>query len=227
MDAFFQPLLGVLIHLFIGVPAVRRIAFRIAVFADGRAAYLYPRFHRLNFGIYPAHDACDVVPPPLCQALPFPILAVCALVGEAFPLLGVPDVIEMDAVHIVSGYDFAHDVCQIFIRSGIARVQVPASLELPAERGVFAGQGVFPKHPYLAGVPDGDSHEPGMQFHAPPVAFFYGEFQWVVAGMLAFGTRQRFGERLECRGVDYVSPQAGLEKYRIEVGLFQLVKDMA
>ena len=66
-----------------------------------------------------------------------------------------------------------------------------------------------------------------MQFHAPPVAFFYGEFQWVVAGVLAFGTRQRFGERLECRGVDYVSPQAGLEKYRIEVGLFQLVKDMA
>ena len=72
----------------------------------------------------------------------------------------------------------------------------------------------------------GDGHHPGMAFHASFVALFNGEGQRIVSG-IASGFSCQYGvEGFDVRTIKHITTGTSLEKYRIEVGLFQAVEDI-
>ena len=72
----------------------------------------------------------------------------------------------------------------------------------------------------------GDGHHPSMAFHASFVALFNGEGQRVVSG-IASGFSCQYGvEGFDVRTIKHITTGTCLEKYRIEVGLFQAVEDI-
>ena len=109
MNTFFQPFLGILVNCMISVPATGGISAGIPVFADGGAAHLDPGLEGLDVGIEPAYNLRDVVAPPLFQLLAFAVFPVGVLVGKAVGLFGVADVVEMDAVYVITRSYFFYD----------------------------------------------------------------------------------------------------------------------
>ena len=90
----------------ISVPSTGGISVGISVFANRGTADFHPGFDSLDVGIEPMHNICDIITPPLFQLLTFAVFPVGVLVGKVVGLLRVADVIEMNAVYIITGSYF-------------------------------------------------------------------------------------------------------------------------
>lgn len=93
----------------ISVPSTGGVSVGISVFANRGTADFHPGFDSLDVGIEPMHNICDIITPPLFQLLTFAVFPVGVLVGKVVGLLRVADVIEMNAVYIITGSYFFYD----------------------------------------------------------------------------------------------------------------------
>ena len=124
--AFFQPCLSILIYCFVSIPSMRTVSLRVGIFPYRRTADLYPRFECLYFRIDSAYDAGDVIPSPLFQVLSFSIFAESGIVRKLLGAFRIADIIEMDAVNVVSGYNFPYQASKVIGSARLSGIQIPA-----------------------------------------------------------------------------------------------------
>ncbi len=168
-ESALEPSLCVLAHLGVGVPAMAPVASEVVVLAYGRTTHFHPWLLLFHGVVYLLYDAGDVS-------------ATLVAAHSDVPGLWVSDVVEMDAVYVVSAGYLPADVGEIGAGAAVLGVHVSIGAYLLdesrhalAER--LASQGVPFAH--------GDGDHPGVKFHAPLVAFFDGKLQGIVARALA------------------------------------------
>ena len=164
-ESVFQPSLGVLRHLGIGIPSMAPVSAQVVELAYRRATHLYPwlfLFHRLMDFL---HNAGNVT-------------ACLVFAYSELPGLGIAYVVEVDAVHIVSLYDFATHFSQVAARLCRFRVHVSILVYSLDESWKSLSQlSASVRVPFSHGY----GHYPCMHLHAPFVAFVDGKLQGVIA----------------------------------------------
>ena len=102
VDAGAQPPYSILVHGIAGVPTARAVARQVGIFAHRRAADLDPRLGGVRLVVDTPYYARDVVASPLCLRLSaYGITLIGLGVGKRRCVLGITDVIEMDAIDII------------------------------------------------------------------------------------------------------------------------------
>ena len=99
--ALLQPGLRLLVNRAPCRPSTGRIAAHIGMLAHGATAQTHPRLHLLYFIVYGADHLGHVSSSPIGLVLFLAIFAISGAVGKTFCLLGITDIIQMDAVDIV------------------------------------------------------------------------------------------------------------------------------
>ena len=222
--ALGQPALHVLVHAVEGVPPLGGVSGHVAVFAHGAGAYFDPGLQSLHTIIYMPQDFRQVVAPPLGQVAPLCVAAELGAVGEVACAVGVAQVVQVYAVHVVARHHFADEAHQVFLGLGVAGVEEVLAVVGHADFGLPAGDGPPAQLPGVAAAAQGDGHHPGVALHAALVALFHGKGQGVVARVGVFAAGQYGVEGLDVRAVEHVAAGARLEQYGVEVGLLQAVQ---
>ena len=141
------------------------ITCEVVGLSNGRATHLYPRLDGLDRVVDFGDNARDVGP---------------SLVGTDldFPRFGIANVVQMNAVNVVTLGDFPANFCQIIGRLWLFGVHISVFSDLYNQVGKTLSE------PFTAQtIPfsDRNSDHPCMQFHASFVAFFDGKAERIIA----------------------------------------------
>ena len=208
-QAVAQPALRILAHGGVGIPARTLIAREVVELTDGRAGEHDPRFD----GLHRAVDLTDNVGD---------ILTALITAYLEFPRLGIADIVEMDAVDIVTAGDFGTETGQIIARLRALRVHIALVANLLDQVGEALANLLT-----AVGVPlaHRDGNNPRMALHTALVTLVDTELQRVVAGRLTRRTRDTDIPRLFGMGKNDGGPDASLKHDGVDIGLAQLVED--
>ena len=206
-----QPSLCILAYLGVGIPSVAGVAGQVVVLAHGRAAHLYPWLQALHGMAYLPGYAGDVVSALLAAHLQVPVF-------------GVSDVVEMDAVDVVSSGYLAAYLCQIVARAAVFGVHISVGSYLSDELRELAAQ-----VPASQCIPfaHGYGYHPGVEFHASLVAFVDGKLQGVVAWRFAGESGEASVPWFQGGWVDHGAAHAGLQQHGVDLSLLQAVENLA
>ena len=205
-----QPALRILAHGGVGIPTRTLIAREVVELADGRAGEHHPGFDGFNGAVDLSHDIGD-------------ILAALIATHLEFPRLWIADIVEMNAIDIVTAGNFGTETGQIIARLRTLRVHITFVAYLLNQVGesladLFTTIGVPLAHR------DGDN--PRMALHAALVALVDTELQRVVARRLARGSRDTDIPWFFSMGEDDGGSDTRLEHDGIDIGLAQLVENV-
>ena len=224
MYAFAQPALHVLVDGVESVPAARRITGGIAVLAHGAGADFHPGLQRLDALIEITDYFGDIVPPPLREVASVSVFLIGIAVGEAQGMLGVAQVIEMYAIHIVTFHDFTDEAHQVFFGLRVSGIEKVFAFVRYADSRFAFGDRLLAESGDMLAVAQRNGYHPGMAFHTAFMAFGYGEGKRVVTGVAADFPCQNGVIGFDCGFIEYVATGTGLKQYGVEVGGFQFVQ---
>ena len=103
-----HPHFRILEDTFISRPSGVRNTFDAVILAERRTADLYPRLYRFHPVINAVNHLIDILPAPFCQRAFLTIFIIQVFIRERFCLFRIADIIEMDAVDIVSVHQLLH-----------------------------------------------------------------------------------------------------------------------
>ena len=152
-----------------------------------------------------AHEAVDVPAAPIIEPLAATVATVGFVVGEGGGILGVTDVVELDAVDVIVADYLVDEREEIVGRAGLSGVEVPAAAMLEAELRVATHHGrsaLLAHHPLRS---DGEGDEEGMTLHAPLVTLLDDEGQRIVARPLPVRPSKDGRERLDLGAINDVA----------------------
>ena len=139
-----------------------------------------------------------------------------------FPRLGIADIVEVDAVDVVTACDVATELGEVVACLRHLGVHIALVANLPDEvREAAAHLLTAVAVPFAYG--DGDN--PGMALHTALMALVDAELQGVVARRLSAIARHADVPGFHRRREDGAGPDARLYKNGVDVGLLQLVED--
>ena len=222
-----EPSLRVLRHRIAGIPAKRGVAREVGVFAHGRATHFHPRPHGFHGIVHGLDAAVYVGSAPGLFVTAVAIKAVGAVVVEGYARLGVTNVVEVNAVHVVGADNFATDVRQIVRGAGHTGVHHPGIAALLAEFGMHAWQCRRAQLLRRSHLANGKCHHPGMAFHAAAVTFVDGETQRVVVRPASRGAREGSVPGLDGRGIGCGRAHPGLKEHGVDAQALQAVEHVA
>ena len=177
------------------------------MFSDWRARHLYPGLHTLHGAVDSADNVGDV-------------FASFGAAHSDAPLFGVADVVEVDAVDVISTDYLTTDISQIGSCLRVLGIHECILTDTLHQLRLALAQLLGPD---LVPLADRDGHHPRVAFHTPLVALVDAELQRVVAGGDARGARETAVPGLELRGIDSSGSHARLHEYSINTSLLELV----
>ena len=123
-ETFAKPALCILADGGVGIPATRTVAGEVVVLADGRAGEHHPGLLGLHGLMDLADDARDE-------------LSSLRTADLEFPGLRIADIIEVDAIDIVTARDLAAELCQIVARLALLGIHIALVAHLDNQLGIF------------------------------------------------------------------------------------------
>ena len=209
-QAIAQPTLRILAHRGVGIPTRTLITGEVVELTDGRAGKHDPGFDGFDGAVDLSHDVGD-------------ILAALIATHLEFPRLRIADIVEMDAVDIVTASNFGTETGQIIACLRTLWVHIPLIAYLLNQVGesltdLFTAIGIPFAH--------GDGDNPRMALHTALVTLVDTELQRVVARRLSGSSSDTdipwfLSMREDDRGSD-----TRLEHDGIDIGLAQLVENL-
>ena len=167
-----------------------------------------------------------LAPPPV-TGLAVAVAAIGGAVVEGNAPFGVADVVEMDAVDVITPGDVGAQGAEIFGHTGQAGIHVPLVARAAAQLRPTPRQGRAPQPAECGVAPQGKGHDPSVQLHAPAVALVNGQGEGIIVGRKARCPGEDTVPRLERRGVGRRGPDARLEKHRVDTGSTEAVERLA
>ena len=205
-----QPTLRILAHGGVGIPTRTLVAGEVVELTDGRAGEHDPGLDGFDGAVDLTHDVGD-------------ILAALIATHLELPRLWIADIVEMDAVDIITAGNFGTETGQIIACLRALWVHITFVANLLNQVGesladLFAAIGIPLAH--------GDGNNPRMALHAALVTLVDTKLQRVVAWRLSRSSRDTdipwfLGMREDDGGSD-----TRLEHDGIDIGLAQLVENL-
>ena len=138
------------------------------------------------------------------------------------PRLRVADIVEVDAVDVITARHLTADACDVVARLRQFWVHIVFLTDLDDAVGVFLAELLTA---VVVGFADGDGDDPGVTLHAALVALVDAKLQGIVAGRHARSVGKDGLPGLDGGGIDGGASDTGLEEDGVDVGLLILVED--
>ena len=180
-DALAQPSLCILVYGGQCSPSLGRVSGYILIFPHRRTAHAYPWLDGLYSLVGFLGYGGNVLASPFALGHPLPVFSVGGSIGERLGVLGIADIIKMDAIHVIVFCYLLTDVGNVMGHFGQTGIEVVGVGMLLEPRGMGVCQALATDALGLCHFEAGYGDHPCMQLHASPVSFGDGKGQWVIS----------------------------------------------